>query len=903
MTGIRGSLQRALDIKRAATGVVDAIAAEDLGKFPDLNVAESLQRVTGVSIDRSGGEGQAVTVRGFGPQFNTVLVNGRQLANNSGGREFDFAVLATDQIVGAKVYKSSIPNLQSGSIGATINISTARPLLNPGLQVVGSVKSIYESLSEEASPSGSFLISNSFADDRFGVLLAASQQRREVQTNRLATAGWRPGQTISNNGGDTDPATQNILFDSAYIPRNWDQSVEQQERTRTNVNLALQFMPIDTLQLTLDGFISRLKVDSLETGLGSWFEPDRVGSGTIDGNGTLISFTQEVGLHQGSGDPASDFISHTRRSRDVSIEGYGLEIDWHINEKLTASFDVSTSSAEDDRAGRDRFNVLGITNNYAFDVRGSTPTVEHDGFVNGSLPDPGLTRLHYNDKGYRPSDEDEITEFKLDFDYRPAAEIFQALKFGAYRQQRQKSQFQIFASQCAFCGYYAPAPNASIGLRPFTAQNFFPGLIDTFYAFDGDAYVKFLADSGNAIQPLLQNNRYSIDEDTNSFYIDFTFGYEIGNMPITLNVGARYADTKVEVAAVQSMIADVVPTNDATLFSNVFAPAIEINDRDSYANLLPSVSARLQIHEDLLLRFALYDSLTRPTMSQMSPATTFNEPRRQNLSAQGGDAALQPFKSTNWDVSFEWYYSAMSAASVAVFSKAIDDFIVTTAAEETYTLADRRAGDNFRCSEANAPINSAGDNLCAAGTVLDPGRPGLDVVATTEELNGEQEVYTVIRPRNAETARVTGYEIALTHVFGNGFGITANATFVDSNIRLNADTTESFALEGLGDSQNLIAFYEAENWQARIAFNNREGFLRYIDNASIGGITGEPVNTKTYGQWDISASYDVTKHVTLFFEGINVTAEELVQTGRFRNQIYSIEDNGSRYAIGVRGTF
>ena len=140
-------------------------------------------------------------------------------------------------------------------------------------------------------------------------------------------------------------------------------------------------------------------------------------------------------------------------------------------------------------------------------------------------------------------------------------------------------------------------------------------------------------------------------------------------------------------------------------------------------------------------------------------------------------------------------------------------------------------------------------------------------------------------------------EIAVTHIFENGFGISANATFVDSNVSLGNDQSESFALEGLGDSQNLILFYETERWQARVAYNNREEFLRQIDN----GFNGEPVNTNEFGQVDISGSYDINDTLTVFFEGINVTEEELVQTGRFANQTYNIEDNGARYAIGIRG--
>jgi len=136
-------------------------------------------------------------------------------------------------------------------------------------------------------------------------------------------------------------------------------------------------------------------------------------------------------------------------------------------------------------------------------------------------------------------------------------------------------------------------------------------------------------------------------------------------------------------------------------------------------------------------------------------------------------------------------------------------------------------------------------------------------------------------------------------MFDNGFGVTVNATVVDSNLNVGADTTQSFALEGLGDSQNFILFYEQGDWQARVAFNNREAFLRQLDN----GFNGEPINTERFGQWDISASYDVNEYLTVFFEGINITEEELVQTGRFKNQIYSVEDNGSRYAVGVRGAF
>lgn len=878
VTGIRGSLKRAQDIKRDASGVVDSIAAEDLGKFPDLNVAESLQRISGVSIDRAGGEGQQVTVRGLGPQFNTVLVNGRQIATDTGGREFNFDTLASEQISGADIYKTGRASLQDGGIGATINVNTAKPLDNPGLQIAGQVKAIYETLSEETAPAASLLISNTFADDTIGVGIALSHQEREVQINRIQTAGWRPGQTISNN-------RDGVLFQNAYIPRNWDQIVDEQSRERTNASLVVQFAPSDDLQVTFDGFVSKFEIDSVVTDLASWFEPDRVGSGTLASNGTLTNFTQEIGLNSGSGDPATDFVSHTRNGRDTETSGFGLNVQWDINEKLRANFDASTSESENDYAAQARFNVIGIINNYQFTGNpGGTPTVAHDGFGNGQLADASRTRLHYNERNGNTF-KDEISELKLDFEYIPDSEIIDSVKFGAYSQSRENERFTIFGSQCAFCGYGTAAPNATVGLRAFQAENFFPGLIDLFYTYDGDAYEAFLASTGNPVSPTLQNNRFTVNEDISGAYVDATFNLSIADKPLTLNVGARYTETEVDVDTVQSFISDVIPTTDLTLFANRFGPANDFNEGDKYDNFLPNISAKYELNDSMVLRAAIYESLTRATLSELSPATTFNEPRRQNLTAQGGNPGLNPFESTNFDLGFEYYYGDSSVFSIAYFEKDIDNFVTRLVGPEQYELTDRSAANGFRCADA----------LCAPGALV----AGQDIVASTDELNGQFETYSVTRPQNGESAKVDGFEVSLTHIFDNGFGISANATFVDSDASLSSDPSQTFALEGVGDSQNLVLFYENDRLQARIAYNNREAFLRRISN----GFNNEPINTSEFGQVDISASYDINDVLTVFFEGVNVTEEELVQTGRFENQTYNIEDNGARYAVGLRGKF
>ena len=206
VTGLRASLESSLNLKRNAQGFVDGIVAEDIGKFPDTNLAESLQRISGVSIDRSEiGEGSKVTVRGVGPDFNLVLLNGRQMPTSSlgdrNGRGYDFANIASEAISQLQVYKSSRAETPTGGIGATINVVTARPLSRPGMQASVGVKGVYDTSAtnlpndlqhgDKLTPEISGIYSNTSADGRFGIGLSASYQERNLGYNRASVSnGW-----------------------------------------------------------------------------------------------------------------------------------------------------------------------------------------------------------------------------------------------------------------------------------------------------------------------------------------------------------------------------------------------------------------------------------------------------------------------------------------------------------------------------------------------------------------------------------------------------------------------------------------------------------------------------------------------------------------------------------------
>ena len=297
VTGIRSSLESSMKLKRDSQGVVDGIVAEDIGKFPDTNLAESLQRISGVSIDRSIGEGSKVTVRGVGPDFNLVLLNGRQMPGSSlqdtgasNSRSFDFANLASEAVAAVEVYKTSRSETPTGGIGASINIKTTRPLDAPGMHTSLGVKLVNDTSADNLpgalqgdsfTPEVSGIFSNTFADGKFGVALTASYQERALGYNQAAVGnGWRPFAGDENNWGTVpqpgDPGSENITNrpdpgDTYSVPQNLGYSVNGIERKRTNGQLTFQFAPTDSVVTTLDYTYSENKVAQERNELSVWF--------------------------------------------------------------------------------------------------------------------------------------------------------------------------------------------------------------------------------------------------------------------------------------------------------------------------------------------------------------------------------------------------------------------------------------------------------------------------------------------------------------------------------------------------------------------------------------------------------------------------------------------------------
>ena len=879
ITGIRASIESAAAQKRDAAGILDAISSEDLGKFPDANVAESLQRIPGVAIDRSNGEGQSVTVRGLGPAFNTVLFNGRSFASDNFNRAFSFDLIPAELISGAQVYKSSQAPLQGGGIGATINVQTPRPLALKEFKGVFTGKALYEQNSKKFTPQLFGLLSDTFGDGRFGVLASLSYQRRIASIDSISTGGYIPNTSVGPNNA---PILTNV-----YAPRNQDVGNARDKRSRLGATLVGQFAPTDELTFTVDGLYNKFKSDSTTRSLGSWFEPSSYTAAAIDENRSITSLTTNGN---------ADFI-RSGGVRETTTYEVGFNAEWKPSDTVRVVLDATQSRAKNAGGGKSYFAVIGSPSQYSFEAAQGGGVPSTFGYTANALTNPALGRTHI--AGVNGNDvREKVTEYRLNTEWKAESGALKTLRFGLMRTSRDKRNVPVTSDPnigCVYCGYSTFA-DAGL-LSPYKLNAFGSRVPTDFLTFEPRAYLDFLTSPaataaldaargnppGTTAALYASTNGYAatpqpsarVKEAVYAGYADIDFEGDLGGVPWFANIGARYEHTELTSSGQQLQLSDLLPVpGDPTIYNGVFAnnrEAIAVDRKSSYDNFLPNLNVRVNLTPKFQARFAAYQSLTRPAIGDLAPSLNFETLRPATLTASGGNPALKPYRATNFDLSFEWYPSRTTTLSAAVFYKKVDDFIIQTFADELFTIA----------NAGRLPVG------------------GLIKSATTAQ-------FSVRRPRNAEALNIRGLELNVVHTLDwapgifSGFGVQANATFVTTNRQFDVRTIgQSFAAEGIGNSQNATLFYEKYGLSARIAYNRREKFLQTL----AGGPGNEPIFVRTYGQFDGSIAFNVTDSAQIFVEGTNLFNAKYVSTGRFNNQVLSYQDIGPRYDAGFRLNF
>ena len=908
--GIRNSLTRSVDIKRDESGVVDAITAEDIGKFPDANLAESLQRITGVSIDRQNNEGNQISVRGLGPNFNMVTLNGRQMpvtsspeqesiASATQSRAFNFAEIASESVTGVNVYKTVRPNLPSGGMGATVDIRTARPFDFNETTIFATVSALHDASVEEGdsvTPEIGGLFSTTFADGTFGVLANVSYSKRDFSELSTHTDGWLrdepKGDPADNDGpyefwcGDASSNCNNAPY--VYRPVTQISEIQHNERTRTNAQFVAQYAPRDDIVVTLDYVLSRFERDQdrYQTGLFGVVAPG-VFNTRLTENFTVASGTRT--------NTAADSIVYENKL-SIENDSFGLNLDWQVNDTLTLTFDAHSSDAVSQPGDEINDNTqilqgpLGIDFDLAYSSGGVAIVVDDSGAFRGvdqfggGDPRPGVTEFQDVD-GFSPlgsvirniaiKNEVDQFQFSLNWDYDDV-EVLAGLSYTDYQVETNAISSGFVFQNLDACNGCAAALSRDIIDAPsgFNVVNQFPvnALVEQTFPIQ-------IADIVAANPPTF----FGASEESLAAYINLATDLEIGGFPARISAGFRYEDTEVTGSAFQTFPTALTITT-STEGTVVFDPdaAAEFFEVDGdYKVFLPALDFQIEPREDIIARLSYGKSIARPDLNALRPITTVSDYRPGTSTASGGNPGLDPYSADNIDLSLEWYYDEGSYAALTFFYKEVDDYIATDVVTDVI-------------------LDINGDPLLDPQGRFDP--TIIPNVAVTSEPGDPEAVFSISRPLNSEERSIDGWELAAQHMFGDtGFGVQANYTIVSSDAEYDPDNFEQQAiLIGLSDSANLVGFYENDLFSVRVAANWRDEFL-FAENQL--RATNEPVYYDEYLQFDLSASYNLNDNINVIFEALNITGEDQVQFGRYADQFLFENDQEARYTLGIKAEF
>ncbi|MXP26242.1 TonB-dependent receptor [Altererythrobacter indicus] len=917
VVGIRGSLQRNLDAKRAAPGVVDVISSEDIGKFPDNNVAASLQRLPGISISRNGPRGEAtgVTVRGFGGDFNTTLVDGRRLSTATGGRSIDFSTVGSDFLGSLTVLKTPDVMLTSSSIGATINIEYPKPFDRPGLQLAASASGSIQDKAGKVVPTGGLLFSNTFADDTFGILVDAIYTRRDTQTNNVFNHGfpggrYAPCQLAGSTATSCNPVNPETNPDAAdsdkqtvvgFFSQQYGAQQLYSRDERVDGRIALQWRPSDAVEITLDNNYSNQKIRGDSVGVGIWFNQGGLRNVVLDENGTTVDFTQS-----GS---QTDFTAETTQSYQRT-NMTGLNIKWDVSDNFKVEADGAYSQSWLNPDGR--LSNIGADVGYGFaigpalgvaingDSSDAIPQL-HDYGPNGNAADwanPDFIGSHVT-VNQAQKNKDTVKQARLAATWEQEG---LTLRFGgSYLEDHYKFQASNTFTNNFWQAYsgYGPASGTSGGVAipadlfkgTISTDGFIPGfsgsLPPVLLDFTAQDYQAFLTALGNPQAQNIPGYGYGccngdftgtfdvaidpgsvrdIQEKTWALYMRANFETEIADMPFYFNAGLRQEVTHLSSTGIGRLPIGLTRSDtDPTLLTVAFSESQDVTTKSDYSYLLPSVDMKLLLSDSLHLRFDASRTLTRPGLDLLSPALNIGSGQRVGaLTADGGNPNLKPYLADNFDFAVEWYYQPNSYASANVFIKNVSNFVVQGTQRQT--------------------IND----------VIDPS-------------TGQPAQFTVSQRVNGPDATVKGIELAWQHVFGDsGFGFNANATFVETNKPYDPDdiSQSGFAVTGLANSANFVGFFDKYGFQARVAVNWRDEYLSafgQLQNTSAFG--AEPTFVDANTQVDVTTSYQLTEGISVFADVQNVTNATQSTHGRYSNQLLDVYAYGRRYSAGVRARF
>ena len=869
--GYRSSLNASLSAKRESNDAVDVIVAEDIADFPDLNLAEALQRIPGVAITRAGGEGRQVTVRGLGPTFTTTRINGMEALSTGGftdalggqnrTRGFDFNAFDSELFTRLSVHKTSSAEIEEGGLGATLDLRTARPFDYDGLTIATSAQLGYNDLSDESDPRAAFQISDTFADDRFGALLSLSWSERNTLDEGSSTVRWSDAENFGTvNGAVLAPAAvAGHEVNVAFHPRLPRSDSYLQNTERLGVAGALQFRPNDSTLLSLDMLMSQAETTRDEAFMQAALNNNGFVAATNISNYSI----RDSAIVSASLTNATLLSERRHDELEVDFNQSVLSLEHAFTDRFRLNALVGSAKSEFDNPVQ-RYVILQKNGAFSYDMRGGDGAI----FTWGpQASDPnGWIISNLRKREPYVNNELEVGEATFAFDFTDAL----TLKAGVTSKTYDLDTTGALMANEGNNGLTGAQPSSLIytydagALGSWAAPNL--DAFHTQYGFYNDTGV--FTTSTDFAAALA--NTFTIEEKTDSAFVqlDFAFGEAV---PIRGNIGVRSFET------------DQRSTGIATLAAGTLAADVE------YSDTLPSLNLVAEVTDELLLRFGYAEVINRPGLLLLRPVSTVSV-AGSNRTVNGNNPGLGPTLADTYDLSAEWYFAEESVLSLALFRKDIGSFVQTIV-------------QNIPFTETGLPVQQAITACNASAFGYGPN--------CNENLS-----WNVNAPGNSPGGDVDGYELSYQQPFsfldgiGRNFGLLANYTHVEAKIDylgvVGGVTTivrPDESLVNLSENTvNLTFYFENDKFGARISLADRDDYL-----TSVPGRNGTYVErTEGTKNIDVSASYNFNDQLKLTFEALNLTDEaenqRLDATVLPANVVSYYHETGKQFFVGLRYT-
>lgn len=870
--GFRGSLASALNQKRFETGSTDTIKAEDIADFPDLNLAESLQRIPGVAISRAAGEGRQISVRGLGPDFTRVRINGMEAQSTSGGtdqigganrgRGFDFNTFSSDLFSELTVRKTASANIEEGSLGATVDLRTARPFDYDGLTFAANVQAGYNDLSEEVDPKASFLVSNIFADGKFGALFSLAMSERNVKDEGASTVRWDNVNDFGSYQGVTPdpdgPAIPELdAVNDAFRPRLPRYDSYTHNVKRTGAAAAFEFRPSMETRFNLDILYS--KDDSTRNEIFT--------QGILNGNSQAARMNVlDYEIDDSNTVTYAAFENSTVRNENRYDElgteflQFSLSGQHQLTDNLKIDAMIGRAKSEFDNPIQTTVVMEKTGVDFSYDYRGAKRQSPELLFGAGVYDAEGWST---NSVRLRPlGAENTFDNAALNLEYVLSESLtlrgglhYKTFEFET-REARRSSENAggIVMTPDLIMSYNSGLGSQGAWLVPDLAA------IDAAY----DIY----SNSGDfevSIENRLVDN-YSAEEKTLGAYLQLAFETEVGDTVIRGDVGGRYVKTD----------------QSSTAWAKLGGADELITAKHDYNEFLPSLNLVFEPLEDVIIRFGYAEVMARAGLGSLRPNVSVSV-SGGSRSISGGNPTLEPTKAKTYDLGLELYFDNESLLGVAVFRKEIDSYVQGLRETKPFT-------------ETGLPIQAAID-ACNAG-------PGYG-----EDCNENVEWQTNT-PLNGPGGNLYGFEVQYQMPFTflpegwDRFGFIGNFTYVKAQLDyVNADgqILATRDLQGLSENtRSATLYYEDDKFSARVSLTDRS---EYLTNA-IGRNNNDMEGTNATRNIDASLSYQLTDKWKVSLEALNLTDEVDDQwVDSSGNRLTYYHATGRQYYLGAQYKF